>query len=306
MSTSALKELYRFIDTQGWSYQAGKAVPYGEQLLISDGSQTAALNYYPKRGRFVVGGPDSALRRRLERWVAEQGVAPQTNASYAPLQIAEIGLDESGKGDWFGPLVVAAVHVEPSQVADLNKAGVRDSKTINALSLSRIASAIERIVPAHQRYVLALMPEMYNQRYSVYNNINVLLATLYSEAASPVWQATQTERIVCDQFSQRADRLDSAFAKVGLPKPTQFHQAETQSIAVAAASILASARFGAELLSLGHQAGLQNALPRGASAIKELTRAAQTIIAREGREGLGRYAKLNFKPVQELLGPEAR
>ncbi|NJM08490.1 ribonuclease HIII [Candidatus Gracilibacteria bacterium] len=301
MSTSDLAELYTFINAQGWSYRTGKPVPYGEQVLISAGAQTATLNYYPKRGRFVVGGTDTVLRRRIERWIAERSEVPAADLGRIALETAQIGLDESGKGDWFGPLVVAAVYVEPSQAAALTAAGVRDSKTVGAQTLPRIAEAIERLVPAQRRFVLALMPEAYNQRYAAYNNINLLLATLYSEAALPIWQTTQSTAIVCDQFSQRADRLDSAFASAGMPKPTQYHHAESRSIAVAAASILASTRFGAELQVLGRKAGLNGALPRGASAIYELQHAARTIIAHEGREGLARYAKLNFKPVQALL-----
>jgi ribonuclease HIII len=80
-----------------------------------------------------------------------------------------------------------------------------------------------------------------------------------------------------------------------------MHHAESASVAVAAASVLASAQFGVELLRLGAEAGLRGQLPAGASAIRALTAAAQHILAREGREGLGRYAKLNFKPVQDLL-----
>lgn len=279
----------------------GKPVPYGEQVLISAGAQTATLNYYPKRGRFVVGGPDTVVRRRIERWIAERSAIPAEGHGSTTLETAQIGLDESGKGDWFGPLVVAAVYVEPTSVAALTAAGVRDSKTIDSLLLPRIADAIASIVPVQHRFVMALMPEAYNQRYPEYNNINLLLAALYSEAALRVWQSRQSTVIVCDQFSQRADRLDSAFASAGLPKPIQYHHAESHSTAVAAASILASARFGAELQTLGRKAGMEAALPRGASAIHELERTVHTIIAREGREGLAQYAKLNFKPVQALL-----
>jgi ribonuclease HIII len=70
---------------------------------------------------------------------------------------------------------------------------------------------------------------------------------------------------------------------------------------VAAASVLATTRFQAELARLGQLAGLGGPLPRGASAVTLLRRAARGILAREGRDGLARYAKLNFKPVQELL-----
>ncbi|NTU85053.1 MAG: hypothetical protein HGA45_37765, partial [Chloroflexales bacterium] len=205
------------------------------------------------------------------------------------------------KGDWFGPLVVAAVFVEPGQAAALRRAGVRDSKLIESVALVEIAAAIERIVPATAREVLALAPADYNRRYAGLGNVNLLLAELYAETAAPVAARTGARLIVCDQFAQRADRLEMAFAKAGLPRPRQMHHAESISLAVAAASVLATARFQSELARLGAAAGLGRALPKGASAVRLLAQAARQIIAREGAAGLGRYAKLNFKPVQEIL-----
>lgn len=130
----------------------------------------------------------------------------------------------------------------------------------------------------------------------------MLLAALYAEVITPVWRVTQAELIVCDQFSQRADRLDKAFREAGLPKPQQMHHAETTSTAVAAASILASAQFTAGLATLGHSAGLGSALPRGASAARELEQTAHAIMRRVGSEGMAHYAKLNFRPIRALLG----
>jgi ribonuclease HIII len=210
-------------------------------------------------------------------------------------------MDESGKGDWYGPLIVAAVYVDPQTAEALRRGGVRDSKDLDGASLPQIAALVERLVPESARRVTVLAPEVYNRRYAGLGNINLLLAELYAETADPVRTATGCERIVCDQFAQRADRLERSFAAAGLPRPEQMHHAEAASVAVAAASVLASARFGAELVRLGSAAGLRGQLPAGASAIRALTAAARHILAHEGREGLGRYAKLNFKPVQDLL-----
>ena len=305
MEDPRLAALKREIAARGWRWRPGKSIPYGEQLLVSDGVSEASLDFYPKRGRCVVGGAGSPLRQvlselvaggegRLEREGREREAAKPAGA--------ELGMDESGKGDWFGPLVVAAVYVGPEAVAALRKAGVRDSKLLAPEELAQVAARIKSIVPASAHEVLALEPSAYNRRYAVLGNINLLLAELYVETAAPVVARTGATTIICDQFSQRADRLNSVFASAGLPRPQQMHHAEAASIAVAAASVLATARFQAELVRLGALAGLGGPLPRGASAITLLRRAALTILGREGAEGLGRYAKLNFKPVQELLG----
>jgi ribonuclease HIII len=300
-----LDQFQRFVIASGWSARAGKPVPYGEQLIISDGTHEAMLNFYPKRGKTLVGGPSSLLRTRIEAWVAEHAgppAAPAPGSAPRARQEAQIGADESGKGDWFGPLVVAAVYLDADQAVALQRAGVRDSKEIERDGLAQLARLIEQTIPAPQRFVMVLAPEDYNRRYAEYANINLLLAQLYVETVGPVWRATKAATIVCDQFSQRADRLAKAFSAAGLPQPQQRHHAESTSLAVAAASILASARFTVELGLLGCAAGLRGPLPSGASDIRALERAARAIIQQAGPEGLARYAKLNFKPVRALLG----
>lgn len=315
MNDPRLTALKAAITARGWRWRPGKEIPFGTQLLVEDGASQATLDFYPKRGRTVVGGAASPLRRELEALAAagepatpRPAARPSAQRSDAapPLAAsAEIGMDESGKGDWFGPLVVAAVAVEPSIAAALLKAGARDSKALDADELVRATAAIEQVVPEASREVLVLDPERYNERYAALGNINLLLAELYAEAAAPVVERTGIAVVVCDQFSQRTDRLDRAFSRAGLPHPRQLHHAEDASLAVAAASVLATARFHAELARLGGVAGLGGPLPRGATAVHLLRRAARAIIAREGRDALGRYAKLNFKPVQELLAGEA-
>jgi ribonuclease HIII len=309
MNDPRLEAIKQAIVARGWRWRPGKPIPYGEQLLVDDGAHEATLDFYPKRGRSVVGGAGSPLRQALAELARElegPSAAPAAAAPVAPggpplPTAAELGMDESGKGDWFGPLVVAAVYLEPAEAPALRRAGVRDSKELLPAELARVAAAIEGVIPPAARHVLALAPADYNRRYTALANINLLLAELYAETAAPVAARTGATRIVCDQFAQRAERLDTAFARAGLPRPRQLHHAEATSIAVAAASILAAARFQEELRRLGAQAALGGPLPRGASAITELQRAARAILAREGPEGLGRYAKLNFKPVRALL-----
>ncbi len=300
-----LDQFRHFVIASGWSARAGKPVPYGEQLIVSDGTHEAMLNFYPKRGKMLVGGPSSLLRTRIEAWVATQAgpiASPTTGSAPRTRPEAQIGADESGKGDWFGPLVVAAVYLDADQATALQRAGVRDSKELERDGITQLARLIEGAIPTPQRFVNALAPEDYNRRYAEYANINLLLAQLYAETVGPVWRATQAATIVCDQFSQRADRLAKAFSMAGLPEPQQRHHAESTSVAVAAASILASAHFAAELALLGRAAGLRGPLPGGASDVRALERAARSIVQQAGSAGLARYAKLNFKPVRALLG----
>ncbi|HEX6483991.1 MAG TPA: hypothetical protein VF043_34520 [Ktedonobacteraceae bacterium] len=285
MADSKLDALKKYVQSMGWNFGPRTPIQYGEQIAITSASHKAVVNYYPKNGKLVPGGPASPLRDALLAWINSANLAgalPQTSEQQGLTGAAQpikshfqtelsseqveripsaiivgphIGMDESGKGDWFGPLVVAAVFVNEQTSQALQDIGVRDSKLLKATTIQHLASRIQDIIPADHRRVLALEPGVYNQLYDTYKNINLLLADTYSRAALEVWRHTHAQVIVCDQFSQNADRLDSAFAAEHLPKPIQRHHAESVSIAVAAASVLASAGLR---ISVPLQAGSPN------------------------------------------------
>ncbi|RME51004.1 MAG: hypothetical protein D6796_01860 [Caldilineae bacterium] len=297
---SRLDALKQFIREQGWNWGSGADIPYGEQIVVSDAGLTALVNFWPKRGKMQVQGPDSPLKAALQAWVTGDA-DPASDVITGP----HIGMDEAGKGDWFGPLVVAAVYADEQTAALLRQIGVQDSKTLLPDTIQYLVGQIEHIVPADRRHVWAIEPETYNRLYEEQGNVNLLLADAYAQVAEKVWSAIQTQTIVCDQFSQRTDRLENAFAARGLPCPVQQPRAESASIAVAAASILASAAFGEVLSRLGQEAGLDGPLPKGASDVETLEAAARHILDTQGPEALGRYAKLHFKPIRALLGADA-
>lgn len=305
MTQRGLDALKVYSVAQGWAWASGKDIPFGEQLVITAHGQRATVTFYPKRGAMIVGGPASTLRAALEAWIAGDEAAsmsvPSAEGDAPPIPFPHIGMDESGKGDWFGPLVVAAVFLDARTAATLRAAGVRDSKTIPAPTLSRLAATIEHHVAPSERHVWAIPPDTYNALYAKHKNINILLADAYAQVSVPVAQNTSAHIIVCDQFSSRADRLEDAFAALGLPRPLQQPRAESASTAVAAASVLATAAFRASLDELGHAVGLTRALPKGASDIVALEVTARQIIQQHGRDALGHYAKLHFKPLQALL-----
>jgi ribonuclease HIII len=283
------EELKDYARSRGWTWKPGAAIPYGEQIIIGDAASEVVANFWPKRGALNLQGRDSALKAELRAWLDAQ--TESTTAIPAP----HIGLDESGKGDWFGPLVVAAMYVDGERIeAALRKIGVRDSKLIESAAIQHLADQIERLTPPEHRHLQIVEPEAL---WATPDNMNVLLAEIYAQTAQTVWQATRATAIVCDQFSQRADRLERAFAESGLPRPRQQHHAEAASMAVAAASVLASAAFARALEAMGQAAGFGRPLPKGASDVQQLEAAARWIVKRHGREALKRFAK-PFKPVQ--------
>lgn len=207
-----------------------------------------------------------------------------------------IGSDESGKGDYFGPLVVAAVLLPSSAAALADQAGVRDCKTVEDRRCLQLGAWLEREFPVAIR---ELFPEDYNRRYlETGSNLNVLLAALHSEVIRellPRLEGPGPRRILVDRFGPE-ERLARALGP--LPPGTEFIQIPRAEVdpAVAAASIVARARFLEGLKACGEEAASD--LPKGAGP--PVLQAARRVAAIGGRALLGKVAKLHFRTTGQL------
>jgi len=239
-----------------------------------------------RSGKVVFQGKNAeALMARAGFAVPEGGAAA---SSGFVLTHATAGSDESGKGDYFGPLVVAAVVVEPGQVADLSKAGVRDCKKMADGSVLRAAKAI-RDTCAHG--IVSLDPTEYNQRHAAEGNVALFLSRMHGEAvAMAVAAAPNCERVVIDKFTH-VSRLEEALRNAGVDLPSEIRTKAEDNPAVAAASVLARAEFLIRLGELGQEWGTE--LPKGASAAVE--RVAKDIFRAGGLTALDAVAKTHFR-----------
>jgi len=208
--------------------------------------------------------------------------------------IGWIGIDESGKGDYFGPLVIAAVHVTPRIAEDLAALNVRDSKKI-ADSVIRTLEVDIKTLCRHS--VIAIGPERYNELYNQIRNLNRLLAWGHAKALETLLEQVPCERAVVDQFGDERLILNALQEKGRQIKLEQRHKGE-EDIAVAAASIVARAEFVRRLERLAAQWGVP--LPKGASQAVEV--AAKAVVKKHGEEGLAKVAKLHFKTTKAVLG----
>ena len=204
-----------------------------------------------------------------------------------------IGIDESGKGDYFGPLVIAAVHVTPRVAEDLEALNVRDSKKISDGMIKKLAVDI-RVLCKHS--IVAIGPERYNELYKKIRNLNRLLAWGHAKVLENLLEQVPCERAIADQFGDERliqNALQEKGRKIMLE---QRHKGE-EDIAVAAASIVARAEFVRRLERLAAQWGVP--LPKGASPAVEV--AAKSLVRKHGEEGLGKVAKLHFKTTKAVL-----
>lgn len=205
-----------------------------------------------------------------------------------------IGIDESGKGDYFGPLVIAAVFVTPSTQQDLTLMQVRDSKKISDGRIVEMAPDIRLACP---HSIVAIGPQRYNELYAKIKNLNRLLAWGHARALENLLQQVDCDLAIADQFGDERLILNALQEKGKQIRLMQRPKAESD-LAVAAASILARAEFLQRLHKLSE--GLNTTLPKGASPAVEL--AGKMVIKKYGRERLGTVAKLHFKTTKQILG----
>jgi len=211
-----------------------------------------------------------------------------------------IGTDESGKGDYFGPLVSAGVYVNEQTAKDLVVCGVRDCKNLSDTENLRLAREIAKI--CKDRFVvIEISPERYNLLYEQFKkekkNLNTLLAWGHAKAIEEILSKVDCEVAIADQFADERFILGKLQEKGKKLRLIQMHKAE-QNIAVAAASILARARFLKKLSKLSNKYKID--LPKGAS--QTVIKSAKKFVDLHGKESLRKVAKLHFKTTNEVFG----
>ncbi len=210
-----------------------------------------------------------------------------------------IGVDESGKGDFFGPLVVAGAYVDGDMAHKLRELGVMDSKRIG--SDARIGTLAKQMREAGVRHeVIVLGPQRYNELYSKFGNLNKLLAWGHAKVIENLLERVpDCPRALSDQFAN-PKVLERALQSRGKTiKLEQRTKAESDP-AVAAASIFAREGFVRWLDAAGERHGVP--LPKGVSpAVKQN---AAELVARHGRGILEVVAKMHFRTALEITGAE--
>ena len=216
------------------------------------------------------------------------------------------GIDESGKGDFFGPLVIAGVYTDRDIAHALRAAGVQDSKAITSDARIRSLAEVIRNTPGVAVEVISMGPDRYNTLYPKFKSLNRLLAWGHSRVIESLLdQRPGCPRALSDQFAE-AQVLQKALgprAKESGMILDQRTKGESD-VAVAAASILARERFINWMQEASSRLGVT--LPRGATTVKAVAR---ELVAARGADFLPKVAKMHFRTAFEVLGlpvPEKR
>lgn len=208
-------------------------------------------------------------------------------------QHSHIGSDETGTGDYFGPVTVAAVYIPEDSISIMKQLGVTDSKVLHD---NRITDLAKEIVALDIPYsLLTLDNKKYNQLQRNGWNQGKIKAMLHHHAIHNVLKKIKDaplEGILIDQFCQPSVyKKYIATENLSLHKKTYFMtKAESYSTAVAAASIIARSKFVKEMDALSEKMGIT--LPKGAS--KKVDETAAYLIKNYGMDALESIAKLHF------------
>ena len=271
-------------------------VPY-TKIAVDAG--TCRINLYTS-GKCLVQG------KGAEEWITfvlEPEITGEAKLGYDEVHDPEsvqphMGIDESGKGDFFGPLVIASVYTDKNSVEILKELGARDSKKISSDRVAlQLASDIRKKLEGCYA-VVSIGPEAYNRMYSKIGNVNKLLAWGHARAIENLLEKVPNcPRALSDKFGPTA-RIESALMEKGRKiKLDQRTKAESDP-AVAAASILARAGFLLALRKMEKDFGIET-VPKGCS--DRVKQVAAQLVANHGPSILSKTCKCHFRTTDEVL-----
>lgn len=271
--------------------EKGFSFTHPPYTVFSAKKERVSVTLY-QSGKLTVQGKDS--RELIEFYIEPEilGTFFHTRKEAYTDTNPRIGVDESGKGDFFGPLVIAAVYGDASTIPLLLEMGCKDSKTMRDPAILQMAKKIRAAV---HHDVIRINPAKYNELYSKFGNLNSLLAWGHAQAISNLADRTGCKRAIIDQFASEHVVKNALSKKKNDIDLTQRHKGE-EDVVVAAASILAREGFLMGMSSLEKTFGMP--FPKGASS--KTIEAARDFAKRFGKLKLTDAAKTHFKTYAEI------
>ena len=298
LSDAHAEALKAYLTAHGFEF---REVPYA---LFAAAKDKLNVVFYTS-GKLVVQGKGT---QEFVEFVLEPEILKEVRLGYEEvlnpdLLIPRFGVDESGKGDFFGPLCVAGVYVNEAVIRAWKDHGIRDSKNISSdKKIAEFADLI-RNTPGCITSVVPIGNEAYNRLYTKMKSVNTLLAWGHARVIENLMLQKHRMnpapvRAISDQFASSKEVVAKSLMSLGKAiELVQRHKAE-EDLAVAAASILARHEFVTRLAALGKQFGLN--LPKGASAAVDAV--AKEFIEKHGVANLPKVAKMHFRTALRAQG----
>lgn len=259
-----INELIETADKSG--IKAGPVVKasYNYESVMTDGREKVKLQvYFGKKGIKIVlqGNRELKLYRDLNAVVFGEDLFSGNDVEIKEPE-AYIGTDESGKGDYFGPLVIAGVFVDRETAGKLRVAGVKDSKELSDSAINRIAGEVKKIV-GNAYNIIMITPGKYNKLYGEFKNVNRLLGWGHARVLENILGKFPAQEAISDKFGDEKYIRNSLQTEGKNLLLHQMTKAE-RFTAVAAASILARNKLNQWFDGKGKE--LNVVLPKGASS----------------------------------------
>lgn len=286
------KKLRILLMDRGWDFENRQYMLF----FAKKGKVTVAV--YEKGPKIVVQGKGT---EEFVHFILEPEIVGEASLGYEEVLNPEMfaphfGVDESGKGDFFGPLVIAGVYTDESIARAFLKSGIQDSKRIGSdTRIRELARSIKGTIGV-QFSVVAIGPERYNELYKKFANLNRLLAWGHARIIENLLEMRpDCPRALSDQFAN-PQLIQRALLEKGRGIQLDQRTKAESDLAVAAASILARERFIDWLRDAKKSFGRE--LPRGVSAgVKAI---ASELVSEHGPKVLEKCAKVHFKTAGEI------
>lgn len=289
------EEIKSTLEAMGHGVEDYRDINCGIQFnVLYDGKKALIRIYSGKKGLKIdlsqIKDPEAAneLSQILNRPGAVVGNKSKNTVSEAfddPEEL--IGTDESGKGDYFGPLVIAGVYGDKQMARKLADLGVMDSKKLSDKQIGRLSSEIKNLCPYS---VVVIGNERYNELYNSIKNLNRLLAWGHARVIENMLGKVECKNALSDQFGD-PKLIENALMEKGKNIILRQRPKAEENVIVAAASVLARCEFVERMEQMGQRYGME--FPKGASG--GTIDAARDFGVRFGKEELNKVAKLHFK-----------
>ncbi len=296
LAADKIPQLKRDLHEKGYEF---RDVPYAHFGAASD-AEKVNLSVY-KSGKLVIQGKGTTdfIQFYLEPCLLGEARLGYEHIHDPTMLDQRIGVDESGKGDFFGPLVAAGVYLEEHAAKKMVELGVKDSKLIS--SDARIEALANGIRAVAKWDVVAIGNEKYNELQKKMRTVNNLLGWMHARVIENMLvKAPGCPKAISDQFGNKRIVQNALMERGRKIELIQRHKAESD-LAVAAASILARDEFVRRLKALGKEYGVH--LPKGASAA--VRAAAVALVKKHGPAALPEVAKMHFRTSQQVLAEAA-
>jgi ribonuclease HIII len=292
-----IEKITKALNKEGFSVSRADKKLYNYEIIVNSKSeQVKVLVYFGKKGvkSVLQGNPEAKIYKAVNNLLFGKSLFDDQRVDETVFS-DYLGTDESGKGDYFGPLVVAAVYINNQTKIELEKIGVKDSKLISDNNIKILETYIKQIV-GDNFSIIQINPEKYNQLYESFNNLNKIMGWAHAKAIENLVEKTNCKNVICDKFGNEKLIKDELKKKNVIVNLYQTAKGE-RFTAVAAASILARAKVVDWFYQKSKEFGYE--IPKGGGETVNIT--AKLILLQTDKDNLIKMIKFHFKNSQSIF-----